>query len=59
MGFIHILLIAVGLAMDAFAVAICKGLKMQKIDYKYAVVLSAFFGIFQAIMPFSRLATWN
>ena len=52
MSFIQILLIAIGLAMDAFAVSICKGLKMQKVDYKYSAILSAFFGIFQAIMPF-------
>ena len=59
MGVIQILLIAISLAMDAFAVAVCKGLKMQKIDYKYAITLSAFFGIFQAIMPFSRMVIRN
>lgn len=53
MGVIQILLISVSLAMDACAVAICQGLKMNKIDYKYAVTLALFFGIFQAIMPLS------
>lgn len=52
MNFIQIVLIAISLAMDAFAVSVCKGLKMQKVDYKYSVILSTFFGIFQAMMPF-------
>ncbi len=51
MGLVQIILIAVGLAMDAFAVSICKGLKMKKIDYKYATLIAAFFGVFQAGMP--------
>ena len=42
----------VGLAMDAFAVAICKGLKMQKLNYKQTGLIALFFGGFQAIMPF-------
>lgn len=55
MSLIQLLLIAVGLAMDAFAVAVCKGLKMKRIDLKYAVLIAAFFGVFQAVMP---LAGW-
>ncbi len=51
MGFLQLLLIAVGLAMDAFAVSVCKGLNMRKTDYKYACLLGLFFGGFQAIMP--------
>lgn len=47
----EIVLIAIGLAMDAFAVSICKGLSMQKINYRHAFVIAAFFGAFQAIMP--------
>ncbi|MCI5893645.1 MAG: manganese efflux pump MntP family protein [Clostridiales bacterium] len=48
----EIILIAIGLAMDAFAVSVCKGLKMtEKIDYKYAFIIAFFFGFFQAIMP--------
>lgn len=35
MNFIQIFLIAISLAMDAFAVAICKGLKLKKKDYRY------------------------
>ena len=52
MGFTELLLIAVGLSMDAFAVAICKGLNMRKINYNHALIIALFFGAFQAIMPF-------
>lgn len=48
----ELLLIAVGLSMDAFAVAICKGLKMPKLNRKQALVIALFFGGFQALMPF-------
>lgn len=48
---VQILLIAIGLAMDAFAVSVCKGLKMQRIDYKYTIIIASFFGVFQAVMP--------
>ena len=42
----------VGLAMDAFAVAICKGLSMKKINYRHSFIIALFFGGFQALMPF-------
>lgn len=51
MRFYEIVLIAVGLAMDAFAVSVCKGLKMSKVDYKYTFIIALFFGVFQAAMP--------
>lgn len=51
MGILELFLIAVGLSMDAFAVAICKGLSLQKKNYKMALITAAFFGSFQAIMP--------
>ena len=51
MGLVELLLIAVGLSMDAFAVSICKGLGMKKVNLKVAVVLALFFGGFQALMP--------
>ena len=51
MGSIEIILISLGLAMDAFAVAICKGLSMKKIDWKKALIIALYFGFFQAIMP--------
>lgn len=44
--------IAVGLSMDAFAVSICKGLAMQKISFKKALIVGLWFGGFQALMPF-------
>ena len=51
MGLAELVLLAVGLSMDAFAVSICKGLGMKKIDLKVAAVLGLFFGGFQAGMP--------
>ena len=49
--FIELLLMGVGLAMDAFAVSICKGLGMTKVNKKQAVTIGVFFGGFQALMP--------
>ncbi|MBQ6634179.1 MAG: manganese efflux pump [Ruminococcus sp.] len=51
MTFFAILLLAVGLAMDAFAVSVCKGLKMRKINYLHTTIIALFFGGFQALMP--------
>lgn len=51
MGIIELILIAIGLSMDAFAVAVCKGLCMRKINYKHTLIIALFFGGFQAIMP--------
>lgn len=53
MTLFEIMLIAVGLAMDAFAVSICKGLSMKKLKLKSVIIVGAYFGIFQAIMPLS------
>ena len=47
----ELVIIAVGLAMDAFAVAVCKGLNMRKLDYKQTALIALFFGGFQAGMP--------
>ena len=52
MTIIEIILIAMGLAMDAFAVAICKGLSTEKVQIKHMLVVGAWFGSFQALMPF-------
>lgn len=41
----------VGLAMDAFAVSVCKGLKMREINKKQSLLIGLFFGGFQALMP--------
>ena len=51
MGIVEIILIAVGLAMDAFAVSVCKGLSMKKMDWKKAIIIGLYFGIFQGGMP--------
>ncbi len=51
MDLFELLLLAVGLSMDAFAVSVCKGLGMRKVNVKVAVVLGLFFGGFQALMP--------
>ena len=50
MRLVEIILIAVNLAMDAFAVSICKGLSMKKMDWKKAIIIGLYFGIFQAGM---------
>lgn len=50
--FIELFLMGVGLSMDAFAVSICKGLGMRKVNKKQALVIGLFFGGFQALMPF-------
>lgn len=52
MGFIELFLIGVGLSMDAFAVAICKGLGMKRLNLRHALVIALYFGGFQALMPF-------
>lgn len=51
MGILSIMVIAVGLAMDAFAVAICKGLSMKKMSWKKGLIVGGYFGVFQALMP--------
>ncbi len=52
MGLIEIIFLAVGLAMDAFAVSICKGLAMKKATFKNALICGIWFGGFQGLMPF-------
>ncbi len=51
MGFLELFLIAVGLSMDAFAVAICKGLSVRKLKFSHMLITGAYFGVFQAVMP--------
>ena len=51
MNIVDILVIGVGLSMDAFAVSVCKGLAMKKMNVKKALVCSLYFGVFQALMP--------
>ncbi|MDD6645688.1 MAG: manganese efflux pump MntP family protein [Oscillospiraceae bacterium] len=51
MGLTEIILLAVGLSMDAFAVSVCKGLAIPKINLKKAAICGIWFGGFQALMP--------
>lgn len=51
MNFFEIFILAVGLSMDAFAVAICKGLSMDKVTLKKSCIVGVWFGGFQALMP--------
>ena len=51
MNVLEILLIGVGLSMDAFAVSICKGLCMPKLTFKNMLIVGVWFGGFQALMP--------
>lgn len=51
MGIVELLLLAVGLSMDALAVSICKGLGMKKATLKAGFICGAWFGGFQALMP--------
>lgn len=51
MSLFTILTLAIGLSMDAFAVAICKGLAMKKASFKNMVIVGLWFGGFQGLMP--------
>ena len=51
MGIFEIIMIGVGLSMDAFAAAICKGLNMRRLSGKNMLIIGIFFGGFQAGMP--------
>jgi putative Mn2+ efflux pump MntP len=51
MSYFEIIMIGVGLSMDAFAAAVCKGLSLRKLHIKNILIVGLFFGGFQAIMP--------
>ena len=51
MSLFTILTLSVGLAMDAFAVSICKGLAMKSMSWKKAIIIGGYFGFFQGLMP--------
>ncbi len=51
MSLTELFILAVGLSMDAFAVAVCKGLSMPKMNWKHAIIIGLYFGGFQAGMP--------
>lgn len=64
MSFFELLLLAIGLSMDAFSVSICKGLALRRINLKNVCIVGAWFGGFQFLMPVlgwllgSRFATY-
>ena len=49
--FIELFLLGIGLSMDAFAVSVCKGLGMRRLNKKQALIIGLYFGGFQALMP--------
>lgn len=51
MGLLELFILAVGLSMDAFAVSVCKGLSTKKLKAKHYLIIGAWFGGFQALMP--------
>lgn len=51
MSILELFILAVGLSMDAFAVSVCKGLSLGKINGKHMCTAGAWFGGFQALMP--------
>ncbi|MDR2606054.1 MAG: manganese efflux pump MntP family protein [Oscillospiraceae bacterium] len=51
MSFVELLFIAVGLSMDAFAIAVCKGFSLKKPRFRECVLVGVYFGASQAIMP--------
>ncbi len=56
MGLLTIILIAMALAMDAFAVSVASGIAIKELRIRHALIIGAWFGVFQAIMP---LLGWN
>ena len=59
MSTVELFLIALGLAMDAFAVSICKGLSLKKATIGKALKAGLWFGGFQALMPLIGYFSWS
>ena len=51
MNLLDIVLIGAGLAMDAFAVSVCKGLTMSRQDWGKTLIIAGYFAVFQMLMP--------
>ena len=51
MSLAELFILAVGLSMDAFAVAVCKGLALGKVRFRQMLIPGLWFGVFQALMP--------
>lgn len=48
---IELIILSIGLGMDAFAVSVCKGLSMKKMNWRKAIIIGIYFGFFQLMMP--------
>lgn len=59
MDIFELLLVAVGLSMDAFAVSVCKGLAARELKFRYLAATGLFFGGFQALMPLAGYLLCN
>jgi putative Mn2+ efflux pump MntP len=59
MSTVQLFIIAIGLAMDAFAVSISSGAVLRKVKVRHALLIASFFGGFQAIMPFIGWSAGN
>ena len=59
MSIIELIIISIGLGMDACSVAICKGLCMNKRSYKNALIIGFYFALFQFIMPLIGFSIGN
>ena len=57
MSVFDLILIALSLSMDAFAVATCKGLSVKNLKLKHYIITGLYFGVFQALMPFAGFLT--
>lgn len=51
MEVLELLLLSIGLAMDAFSISICKGLSIKKYTIKKGITIGIYFGLFQTLMP--------
>jgi len=51
MSLTELFILAIGVSMDAFAVAVCKGLSIKRLNWRHAVLTGLYFGGFQAAMP--------
>ena len=51
MNLLELIVLAIGLAMDAFAVSVCKGLEVKNINYNKCNIISTYFSVFQMAMP--------
>lgn len=51
MSLFELVILALGLSMDAFAVAVCLGVGIKKVTFKKMLIVGLYFGIFQAVMP--------